>query len=250
MRILVCNDDGIRAPGLQFLAAAARTLAADVWVVAPERKWTAASHQLSFDRLLTLTRAGEREYACSGAPADCVIAAVTLLFSPGSGPDLVLAGLNDKINVAEDIAYSGTMAIAREATFWGIPAIGLSRDEPATADPSATHSIGALLRVLWEARREWSGSGHWLSLNLPASLPAPLVQAHIGRDKIGAACETLDSAPERISFRLLRGRPGTLDDGDERAVVAAGGIAVVRHCWRADAPVPEMSIEAWNRVLR
>lgn len=250
MRILVCNDDGIHAPGLQMLAAAARTLAPDVRIVAPERKWTAASHQLSFDRVLTLTRVAEREYSCSGTPADCVVAAMALLFAPAARPDLVLAGLNDKINIAEDIAYSGTMAIAREATFWGIPAIGLSHDAPAIADPSAVPAIGALLHVLWGARAEWSGEGHWLSLNLPARLPAPLVQARVGRDKIAAACETLESAPERISFRLVRGRPGTQEDGDERAVVAAGGIALVRHRWFAGAPVPETSVEAWNRALR
>src|ERR1043165_2369014 len=106
MRILVSNDDGIGAPGLIALAEAARTLTADVWVVAPERKWTAASHQLSFDRVLALDRAAEREYACSGAPADCVVAAMTLLFAGGARPDLVLAGVNDKLNVAEDLAYS------------------------------------------------------------------------------------------------------------------------------------------------
>ena len=91
-------------------------LEAEVWIVAPDRKWTAASHQLSFDRDLTLTRTGERNYACSGAPADCVVAAMTILFAGAAKPELVLAGINDKCNVAEDVAYSGTIAIAREAT--------------------------------------------------------------------------------------------------------------------------------------
>src|ERR1700716_292213 len=115
MRILVCNDDGISAPGLRLLAQAALSLPLDpeVWIVAPERKWTAASHQLSFDRDLTLRRTGERSYACSGAPADCVVAAMTILFTGGAKPELVLAGINDKCNVAEDVAYSGTIAIAR-----------------------------------------------------------------------------------------------------------------------------------------
>jgi len=249
MRILVSNDDGIGAPGLRTLVDAARTLAPDIWVVAPERKWTAASHQLSFDRVLTLTRIAESEYACSGAPADCVDAAMTLLFA-GRKPDLVLAGVNDKINVAEDLAYSGTMAIAREATFWGVPAIGISRDAagaPAAADSGA---IANLLRVLWERRTQWSGPGLWLSLNLPARLPAPLVQARIGRDKIGAACETLESTAESFAFRLARGRPGTSTDGDERAVVAAGGIALVRHGWSAEAPIPAATVEAWGVALR
>jgi broad specificity polyphosphatase/5'/3'-nucleotidase SurE len=127
MRILICNDDGMEAPGIAFLAEAALVLGSDVWVVAPERKWTAASHQLSFDRDLILVRKGERSFVCSGAPADCVVAAMTALFSSEPKPDLVLAGVNDKRNVAEDAAYSGTMAIAREATFWGVPAIALSQ---------------------------------------------------------------------------------------------------------------------------
>jgi len=248
MRILVSNDDGVGAPGLRTLVDAARTLAPDTWVVAPERKWTAASHQLSFDRVLTLTRIAESEYACSGAPADCVVAAMTLLFADHK-PDLVLAGVNDKINVAEDLAYSGTMAIAREATFWGVPAIGISRDA-AGAPAGECGAIANLLRVLWEGRAQWSGPGLWLSLNLPARLPAPLVQAHVGRDKIGAACETLESTPETFAFRLARGRPGTSTEGDERAVVSAGGIALVRHGWSAESPIARATVDAWGLALR
>ena len=225
-------------------------LTSDVWVVAPDRKWTAASHQLSFDRVLTLARSGEREFACSGAPADCGVAAMTLVLPDDAKPDLVLAGLNDKVNVGEDIAYSGTMAIAREATFWGIPAIALSADtlgEPLPFQPAA---IGAMLQVLWQERVSWGGSGAWLSLNLPPRLPAPLVQARVARDKIGGACEIVESGPERTAFRLARGRPGTSTPGDERAIVAAGGIAVVRHRSFAVAPLPDDTIESWNRALR
>src|SRR5258705_10310039 len=167
VRILVCNDDGIGAPGLRTLADAARTLTSDVWVVAPERKWTAASHQLSFDRVLNLTRVAATDYACSGAPADCVVAAMTLLFADDARPDLVLAGVNDKINVAEDIAYSGTMAIAREATFWRVPAIALSRAVPASEGPAELDTLRRLLPALWDSRDEWAIDGHWLSTNLP-----------------------------------------------------------------------------------
>ena len=104
MRILIANDDGVGAPGLGLLADTARVLSSDVWIVAPERKWTAASHQLTFDRDQTLTRVGERIYACSGAPADCVVAAMSILFAGATQPDLVLAGINDKSNVGEDLA--------------------------------------------------------------------------------------------------------------------------------------------------
>ena len=120
MRILISNDDGVGAPGLALLADAARALSEDVLIVAPERKWTAASHQLTFDRDQTLTRVEANVYACSGAPADCVVAAMTVLHA---APALVLSGVNDKANVGEDIAYSGTTAIAREAAFFAVPAM-------------------------------------------------------------------------------------------------------------------------------
>ena len=246
MRILVCNDDGFESPGVHLLAKAAHAMAPEVWVVSPERKWTAASHQLSFDRDLTLTRIGERAYACSGAPADCVVAAMTVLFVEGPKPDLVLAGVNDNRNVAEDIAYSGTMAIAREATFWGVPTIALSRAVPATDGSAEFDALRRLLQALWKSREEWAANGHWLSVNLPGSLPATVVQAHVGRDKIAGACDVLAHTPERIVYRIRRGRPGTSAPGDENAQIDAGRITVVRHCWFADAVMPEAVVAAWR----
>jgi 5'-nucleotidase len=246
MRILVCNDDGIAAPGIALLAKAASGLSAEVWVVAPERKWTAASHQLSFDRDLTLTRTGERAYACSGTPADCVVAAMTLLLATCKRPDLVLAGVNDKRNVAEDIAYSGTMAIAREATFWCVPAIAFSQATPAGDGAAEIATLHRLVQVFWSSRKEWAADGHWLSVNLPSGLPAPLAQAHVGRDKIGSACDVLAQTPDRIVYRIRRGRPDTSTGGDENAQVAAGRIAVVRHRWNTEAPLADAMITAWN----
>ena len=249
LRILVCNDDGISAPGIRFLAEAALVIGSEVWIVAPDRKWTAASHQLSFDRDLTLTRAAERAYVCSGAPADCVVAAMTLLFGDGPKPDLVLGGVNDKRNVGEDAAYSGTMAIAREGTFWGIPAIAVSQGSGTTANPDQLPALRRLLAVLWRTRAEWHADGHWLAVNLPASLPAPVVQATIGRDKIGSACDVLTRTPDRISYRIRRGRPGKSSAGDENAQIRAGNIAIVRHCWRDAAPLPERLVLDWSEEL-
>ncbi|HEV8259065.1 MAG TPA: 5'/3'-nucleotidase SurE [Casimicrobiaceae bacterium] len=249
MRILVSNDDGIHSPGVRLLAQAAIAIGSEVWVVAPERKWTAASHQLSFDRELTLTRMGDRVYACSGAPADCVVAAMTVLFGGGSRPDLVLAGINDKRNVAEDSAYSGTTAIAREATFWGVPAISLSREQGETDGAGDLEALCRLLRLLWNGRADWAAEGHWLNINLPGSLPAPLIQARIGRDKIGAAADILGASPERIRYRLRRGRPGTITARDENACLDAGQISVVRYCWFAEARLPDGVFAAWQAAL-
>ena len=244
MRILVCNDDGIDAAGLALLADAARAVSADVWIVAPERKWTAASHQITFDATLALTRRAERVYACSGAPADCVIAAMTLLCNDAPRFGLVLCGVNDKRNVGEDLAYSGTTAIAREATFFGVPAIAFARDAPA-ARGDRDH-LADILRVLWNARTTWSQAGQWLGVNLPASLPAVIVEARVGRDKIGASCEVLDATPSRIAYRLRRGRPGTAEPGDENARLQAGEIAVSCFRWDAQVALPGPVVAAWN----
>lgn len=249
MRILVGNDDGIESPGLHALARAARSLSDDVWVIAPERKWTAGSHQLTLDRDLILTKRDERVYACSGAPADCVVAAMTVLFVAERRPDLVLSGVNDKRNVAEDIAYSGTLAIAREATFWGIPAIGISRERRGIENAAELGALSRLLLALWQDRADWGQDGHWLSINLPDSLPAPLAQAQIGRDKIGGASDVVDPNPDRIVYRLRHGRPGTRTPGDENSHLSAGDMTVVRQRWAADAPMPEALIVAWNRAM-
>lgn len=249
MRILVCNDDGIDSPGLHSLAQAALSLADDVWVIAPERKWTAGSHQLTFDRDLTLSKRGERIYACSGAPADCVIAAMTVLFASEAKPDLVLSGVNDKRNVGEDIAYSGTLAIAREATFWGIPAVGISRERRGIASEAELAALSRLLVALWQRRTDWVVEGHWLSINLPDSIPAPLAQASIGRNKIGSAADVVDHNPARIVFRLRRGHPGTRVPGDEDSHLSAGHMTVVRQRWDADTPMPDTLIAAWNGAL-
>ena len=104
MRILVSNDDGVRAPGIEILAEAARSIGSDVWIVAPDRKWTAASHHLTFDRDLTLTSRAERVYACSGTPADCVVASLRVFgkYSPMKlRSDVINAGKTTVLAVFE-----------------------------------------------------------------------------------------------------------------------------------------------------
>ena len=250
MRILCCNDDGIDARGLRVAVEAARVLSADVWVVAPEKKWTAASHQVTFDRDLVLTRRGQREFACSGAPVDAVIAALTLLDGDGLKPDLVLAGINDKRNVGEDIAYSGTLAISREGTFWGVPAISLSRDSwPAQDTPADAAAIGALLRAMSHSVAQWSLPGTWLAVNLPQRLPAPIRQASPAHDKIASATDVVGGDADRIVFRMRRGRPGSAAPGDENALLATGAIVVARCAAFASQPLASSMIADWGSRL-
>jgi 5'-nucleotidase len=125
-RILVTNDDGIHAPGLKVLEAAARSLSDDVWVVAPEVEQSATSHSLTTRRPLRIRRFGEQRLAVDGTPTDCVLVATKKLLADRP-PDIVLSGVNHGANLAEDVGYSGTVAAAMEAAFLGFRAIAFSQ---------------------------------------------------------------------------------------------------------------------------
>lgn len=239
MRILIANDDGIDAPGIALLRRAAARVASEIWIVAPDRKWTAASHHLSFDRDLTLTRREPRVYALDGTPADCVVAAMTVLLRDEGKPDLVLSGVNDGRNAAEDAAYSGTLSIAREASFWDVPAIGFSRTKGGTSEERDVAALAALIADLWRRRSIWTREGAYLSINLPKELPAEAGLASIGRDKIAGAADVQSDDGQRIVWRIRRGRPHTSRPGDENSLIEAGKIAIVRHCWIDGAGLPE-----------
>ena len=125
MRILLTNDDGIHAEGLQSLERIARTLSDDIWVVAPETDQSGFSHSLSISEPLRMRRIEDRHYAVRGTPTDCVIMGVRNLMP--EPPDLILSGVNSGSNVADDVTYSGTVAGAIEGTLLGIRSIALSQ---------------------------------------------------------------------------------------------------------------------------
>jgi len=130
MRILITNDDGIYAPGLEVLEKIARELSTDVWVIAPEYDQSGVSHSLSLNDPLRLREVGPRHFAVKGTPTDCVIMGVrhVMLDRP---PELVLSGVNRGRNCAEDVTYSGTVAGAMEGAVLGIPSFALSQSHNA-----------------------------------------------------------------------------------------------------------------------
>lgn len=129
MRILITNDDGIHAEGLDSLERIARTLSDDVWVVAPESDQSGVAHSLSLNDPLRLRKISEKRFAVKGTPTDCVIMAIRHVMFENK-PDLVLSGINKGQNVAEDVTYSGTIAGAMEGTLLGVPSIAVSQAYP------------------------------------------------------------------------------------------------------------------------
>lgn len=126
MRILVTNDDGIHAPGLEILEAIAGELSDDVWVVAPEAEQSGAGHSLTLNQPLRYLKAAPRRYAVRGTPTDCVMMALNHIIKD-ERPDLVLSGVNRGGNLGEDVTYSGTIAAAMEGTLAGVPSIAMSQ---------------------------------------------------------------------------------------------------------------------------
>ena len=129
MRILITNDDGINAPGLEVLHAIATDLAGadgEVWTVAPAFEQSGVGHAISYTHPMMLAKLAERRYAAEGSPADCVMAGLHEVLRDAR-PDLVLSGVNRGNNSAENALYSGTLGGAMEAALQGLPAMALSQ---------------------------------------------------------------------------------------------------------------------------
>ncbi len=123
MRILLSNDDGYFAPGIQALADALAGLG-EIVVVAPEQNRSGASNSLTLDRPLFLKQAANGFYFVNGTPTDCVHLAVTGMLD--YLPDIIVSGINHGANMGDDTIYSGTVAAATEGYLLGIPSIAIS----------------------------------------------------------------------------------------------------------------------------
>ena len=127
MKILLANDDGIEAKGIQVLAARLERDSHEVYVIAPDSNRSAVSHHITMYNVNTLKAAGKNRWACSGYPSDCVcIGLKSNLFDFKF--DVVISGINEGANMGTDIIYSGTCGAARQAVLDGVPAIALSVD--------------------------------------------------------------------------------------------------------------------------
>ena len=123
MRILLSNDDGYFAPGIEILARALAGLGS-VTVVAPERDRSGASNSLTLDRPLMVRKSANGFMFVNGTPTDCVHLAVTGLIE--ELPDMVISGINLGANMGDDTIYSGTVAAATEGYLLGIPSLAIS----------------------------------------------------------------------------------------------------------------------------
>jgi len=175
MRILLTNDDGIDAPGLQALRQVAESLAGasgEVWIAAPETNQSGAGHSLSLNEPLRMRQISERAFAIRGTPTDSVIMGMRHILK-GRLPDLVLSGVNRGANLAEDVTYSGTIAGALEGTQLGVRSIALSQAYSYEAGDMphwqtvVEHAPGLIRKLIAEP---W-GQGILMNINFPDRAP-------------------------------------------------------------------------------
>jgi 5'-nucleotidase len=231
-RILVCNDDGIHAPGLGVAEDIARALSDDIWVVAPETEQSGASHSLTLTMPLRLRQAGHQRFALSGTPTDCVMMAGIHIMKDAL-PDLVISGVNRGFNVADDVTYSGTVAGAMEGTVLGIPSVALSQAVGGREDEAAIFACAArhgppLMRRLVEIG--WPESV-LLNINFPPLPPVKVktvvVTSQGQRDQSMLRVDERVDARGRtyfwVGFRRVFSEP---EAGTDLQAMAQGSISV------------------------
>ncbi|GBD43478.1 5'-nucleotidase SurE [bacterium HR40] len=227
-RILVTNDDGVRAPGLMLLEEIARGFAEEVWVVAPETNHSGAGHSLTLRRPLRIRRLSERHFAVDGTPTDCVLLALQHIIR--QPVDLVLSGINHGSNLGDDVTYSGTIAAAMEATLLGVPAIALSqacRDrDPVKWRTAATYAPEVIARLLLAP----PGRDVLVNVNFPDVDPEAVCGIAVtrqGKRKIGdELVERLDPRGEPYVWIGALRQEESGGEGTDIAAVASGWVSV------------------------
>lgn len=165
--ILVCNDDGVTAPGITALIEVARKFG-DVVVVAPDKPQSGMGHAITLNSTLRVNKVREEQglevYSCTGTPVDCVKLAVNEVLK--RKPDLIVSGINHGSNASINIIYSGTMSAAIEGCLEGIPSIGFSLlDHSIDADFEASAHYAE--KVIDQVFENSLPEGICLNVNIP-----------------------------------------------------------------------------------
>ena len=177
--ILLSNDDGVRAPGIQALADALASIA-DLVIAAPDRERSAAAHSISLDHPLRADEIAPNVFAIDGTPVDCVYLALHHLVP--RKPALCLSGINNGFNLGSDVFYSGTVGAALEGALRGIPSIALSLERRTPQDFSHAASFALdLVRDILARGAEGVDPGILLNVNFPAGPVVGLRPTCMGR---------------------------------------------------------------------
>ena len=225
MKILVSNDDGFLATGINVLTEALAEIA-DVVVVAPDRNRSAASNSLTVHAPLRISKVAENRYSVDGTPSDCVHLALTGLLD--DEPDLVVSGINHGANLGDDVIYSGTVAAAMEGRFLGLPTIAIS-----LAGDSLTHfdtAARVVTEMVKKLERASLAPDTTLNVNVP-DIPYDelkgIVAARLGfRHKSEPVIRTRDPHGRTIYWVGPAGKGQDAGPGTDFHAIDQGAVAV------------------------
>jgi 5'-nucleotidase len=222
--ILICNDDGFDARGIQVLERALASLG-EVTVVAPDAEQSASSHSLTVRRPIDVKQVDARHYRVVGTPTDAIVLALQVLLD--HRPDLIVSGINHGPNMGEDVQYSGTVAAAAEGTILGVPSIAISALQRSVANEEVN---GKFARIVVErALSEGLPKDVLLNVNIPNPDVAPIKGLRI--TKLGSRHYENFIEPGRGPLQksyTIGGREPVWrdDDGSDISAVRLGYVSV------------------------
>jgi len=241
--ILLTNDDGISAPGIQALRKTIETVW-DIIVVAPDREQSAASHALTLNRPLRAHEIDTNTITVDGTPTDCVMLSLRGLLD--RKPDLVISGINNGANLGEDVIYSGTVAGAAEAIILGIPAIAVSFVD--SENTEMEWGARMALKVAETVMKHKLPPGVFLNVNIPPSTTNSRFEVtHLGnrsyRDVIVKKTD-----PRGKPYYWIAGQPEQWRGGEkcDFAAIDRGNISITPLYLDMTARHVFEEIAAWN----
>lgn len=238
MRVLLTNDDGIAATGLQELRRALVAVPGlEVSVVAPDSNRSATARSITTRSPLWVEEIefddGHSGFACDGTPVDCVRFAELGLI--GERPELIVSGINHGANLGDDITYSGTVAAALEGIVLGIPAIALSQqsgrgemDFKFGRDFDFSVAAAFACRLVQRVSEDPLPADTLLNVNTPAGEPTGIEVAHLGKRLYNDELKLVEEDPDgRRRYQIYGFEPSFEDEqGSDLSAIANGRIAV------------------------
>jgi 5'-nucleotidase len=220
--ILVCNDDGVTAPGIQSLIECTRDLGR-LLVVAPDKPQSGTGHGITINSTLRLNKIEEDTdleiYSCSGTPVDCIKLAIYKL-TP-ERPDIIISGINHGSNASINVIYSGTMSAAVEGSLEGVPSVGFSLlDHDINADFSASKVIAR--KITQKLLQEGLPKGVCLNVNIPRLSMSEIMGIKVCRQAEGNWEEEFEARvdPTGKEYFWLTGKFVNYDSGNDTDIWA------------------------------
>jgi 5'-nucleotidase len=236
VKVLLTNDDGIQAQGLNALRRALlATPGVELSVIAPDSNRSATARSITTRRPLSVEEIefedGSTGFATDGTPVDCVRFAVLGLVDH---PEMILSGINHGTNLGDDITYSGTVAAALEGVVLGIPAIAVSQqstggelDFRAGHDYDFEHSAAFVARLVEELERVPIPQGTLLNINVPAGTPTGACACRLGKRIYRDQLRLTGEEGGRRRYQIYGWKPGFHEEeGTDFEAIGEGAIAV------------------------